>query len=162
MERGWSRGVGGVRLWSLEERSAWVVLGWERPGVQLFSVLYLLSSPSPKPVSCWWVVAQSRVASHRSLNLAALGKELDSPRSESCPHPLPVAFTIFTSGSTPVSLEALGHMTCASSVATGNTVSMWRPSETPGPGLGTEVQHLGKSYLASDVTSASRVDGSQA
>lgn len=82
---GWGRGV---RLWSLEERSAWVVLGWERPGVQLFSVLYLLSSPSPKPVSCWWVVAQSRVASHRSLNLAALGKELDSPARNPTPTPL--------------------------------------------------------------------------
>lgn len=35
-------------------------------------------------------------------------------------------------------------------------------SETPGPGLGAEVQHLGKSYLASDVASASWVDGSQA
>lgn len=59
-----------------------------------------------------------------------------------------------------MSLEALGHMTCASSVATGNTVYV--ASETPGPGLGAEVQRLGKSYLASDVASASRVDGSQA
>lgn len=71
----------------MEERSAWVVLGWERPGVQLFSVLHLLSSPSPKPVSCWWVVAQSRVASHRSLNLVALGKELDSPAWNPTPTP---------------------------------------------------------------------------
>lgn len=82
-----SGGWEGVRLWSLEERSAWVVLGGERPGVQLFSVLYLLSSPSPKPVSCWWVVAQSRVASIRSLNLAALGKELDSPARNPAPTP---------------------------------------------------------------------------
>lgn len=69
------------------------------------------------------------------------------------PHSLAVEFTISSSGSNPVSFEALCHMTCVSSIVSDITVSVW--GQTPGSGLGTEVRYLGKSYLASNVASAS-------
>lgn len=81
------------------------------------------------------------------------GKGAGLPHPEPYPYSLAVEFTISSSGSTPVSFEALCHMTCVSSIVSGITMSVW--GQTPGSGLGTEVRYLGKSYLASNVASAS-------